>query len=393
MWAALCLGIPWTARAQDGAWPTYHGDYSLRGVAEATIGASPKLVWRVRVGQEVSSPVVAGGGRLFVLHDANVLTALGRAGKKLWSYKLPFAVEAPIAYADGKVLVGGRQGRLFAFAAGTGSVAWQADTGDRIAGTPAVAAAGQGGKRAVHIITQPEGVVQAFDLGSGARLWKSQATVRSDGHMAVAGGQLVFGNCDAGLQIMRVAGGQKGPFVEVGEDAQMAGGIAVLKGRAYAGNRSGAVVCLDIENARIAWTYDQSEGEMFTTPAVTEERVVFCSGKCVIHCLDTQTGSVVWTHATKGSEAHSPVIAGNKVVAAVDGTLILLRLADGKLLWSNAVADSLAGPSVAYGQIVVGTDDGQVITFGEEGSADGNRSDPGHTQRNTDVPGPGKQAR
>jgi len=364
------LGCVTCAAGGEPEWPTYHGDYSLRGVATADLGSTLKRVWRVRVGENVSVPVVAGGERLYVLHDESVATALSLEGKKLWSCKLGFSTDAPIAYAQGKILAAGSEGRLVALDAATGGVLWRGEIGDGVMGTPNVMSAGQGEKSVVFVMAQSEGVVHAFDLATGRQRWVAEATTRCDGHMSVGKDKLVFGNCDAGVQVLS-ADGRKGEFVAVGDGAEMAGGTAVMKGRVYAGNRSGEMVCVDLATSSVVWRYDKSEGEMFTTPAVSGNRVVFCSGECIVHCLDSETGTAVWTYETQGSQPHSPAIAGDKVVGAVDGTVFLLRLKDGKKLWSKQVADEVAGPSVAYGKVIVGTGDGHVIAFDKGGATDG----------------------
>lgn len=60
----------------------------------------------------------------------------------------------------------------------------------------------------------------------------------------------------------------------------------------------------------------------------------------------------------------SPVIAGDTVIAAVDGSLFGLSLRDGAVRWSLSIGDEITAPAIVDGMIVVGVDDGHVAAYG-----------------------------
>jgi outer membrane protein assembly factor BamB len=62
----------------------------------------------------------------------------------------------------------------------------------------------------------------------------------------------------------------------------------------------------------------------------------------------------------------SPVICGDKVVfGSVDGTLSVVRLADGGSVWTYDIGQSLfSSPAVADGLILIGCNDGRLYAFG-----------------------------
>jgi outer membrane protein assembly factor BamB len=77
-------------------------------------------------------------------------------------------------------------------------------------------------------------------------------------------------------------------------------------------------------------------------------------------------GRLLWSFAAQGDVDSSPVICGDKVLAASSaGRLYLLRVEDGALLWKYEIgAPIVASPAVANGTVVVCADDGRVYAFG-----------------------------
>ena len=61
------------------------------------------------------------------------------------------------------------------------------------------------------------------------------------------------------------------------------------------------------------------------------------------------------------------IIAGDAVIASIDGTLVIMNLSDGKERWRYEISDEITSPAIVNGMILVGTDEGQVLAFGEKG--------------------------
>jgi outer membrane protein assembly factor BamB len=89
--------------------------------------ASGKNRWAVRLpGPPVGGVLLAGDG-VFAATDqpGNQVYALKReSGNQLWSTKTGY-VQAPLALADGRIIVLTRRGQIIALNAGTGKVAWR----------------------------------------------------------------------------------------------------------------------------------------------------------------------------------------------------------------------------------------------------------------------------
>jgi len=87
-----------------------------------------------------------------------------------------------------------------------------------------------------------------------------------------------------------------------------------------------------------------------------------------VRALDAKTGKERWSFATPARIDASPVIAGDRVVAAsLSGDLYVLALATGKQLWHYAAGAPLAAsPSVGGGYLVVATTSGTVLALGPQ---------------------------
>jgi outer membrane protein assembly factor BamB len=351
------------------SWSTYHGNSALTGVSTNAFPTVPVRLWRTRVGRDLPSPVVGDRNRLFCIADGGIVTALNASGTRLWAITImrtadsdktdAESFEAPPLYLDsGALVVAAESGRTYGLSIKDGARKWMYETGERIQGTPN-SAPGR-----VFVMTQPSGALHALNPVDGTRLWTGDPMDRCDAHIAVSGGDVVFGNCAAAFHRFDAVSGKRGTSVDVGEGGEMSGGVALSGGRAFGGNRGGVMVCVDLESGTVLWRNEDSAGELFTTPAVAGSRVVFCGGDAVVYCLDRQTGKTVWTYDSGGRDSKSPVIAADGVIAVTDGVLYGLSLADGALRWKREVSDEITGPCMIGGMIVVGIDDGHVAAYG-----------------------------
>jgi len=363
------------ASVAAGEWHTYHGDFALTGVSADSFSQKPERLWRVKVGGDLSSPVVGGGAGLFFITLETFVMSLDLDGKTNWRRTFQYTTAtgetrterfyAPPLYVHEELLVvASAEGNVYALSPTDGEQLWRYTAGDDIQGTPNYREGEKGSSGQVLVMTQNDGVLHAVDAASGQRLWVSEPTERTDGHVAVSDGRAVFGNCAAKIFVVDVGTGNIAAAVSVGEGCEMADGVAVRGRHAYAGNRSGAVACVDLKQETLAWVNTNGVGGTYSTPAVSDTRLIFCGESGTVHGMDPKSGEAVWASDTGGSEPVSPVIAGDDVIAPVDGTLYGFSLSDGALRWKLAIGDEVTPPAIIRNMIVVGTDDGYVAAYG-----------------------------
>lgn len=360
------------ATGEAGDWPIYHGDAGLRGVSRVSLPDALSVAWRCRVGGPVVSPPVVSGDRIFAAVDQGGLVAVDRQGKRIWSVQLPKSANpsgasqesfsTPLLCVSGLVLTGSDQGVLRAFDAVTGAERWQQKIGDDVLGSPNWVPAADGSGAGVLVMSRHDGVLKRLVLDTGKPVWASDPVSRCDTPPAVGEGVAVFGACDSAVHILALADGKSRGTIPLGEHGPMAGGAAVDGRLAFIGTRDGSVVCLDIPDAKVSWISRCASNEVFTTPAVTSNRVVAGSNDGRVYCLDRFAGKTIWSAKVDGSPS-SPVVAGGKVVVAAEGTLFLLSLETGRRIWAGQAADSLTSPAVTGDGVIVGTDDGFLIMY------------------------------
>lgn len=361
----------------DVVWNTYHGGFSLRGVADTALPETLEPAWRFMAGAPVFTTPVAGDGRIYFANTKGRLFAVDAQGDEIWSRTLPREArhewspteqefDAPLTFYDGVLLAGSADGIVFALDAASGEVLWETDIDGAIMGIVNVVPAGAGndaeaGAR-VYVIEQSYGILHCLDFQTGEMLWQSEPVDRCDGSPGVGDGVAVFGSCAAALHIFSSNTGDRLHDVALGGDSEVAGGVAVVDGAAYAGSRSGKLVKADVRDGTIVWANTDCDDEAFSTPAVSDEWVVFGCAGGTVHALDRDTGQTRWTFGARGTVA-SPVIAGDKVVASANGVLFLLALDDGRELWSYDVSDEITAPAVVGRMVLTGSSDGTVAAF------------------------------
>jgi outer membrane protein assembly factor BamB len=355
-------------------WNTYHGGPTLDGVADTALPEELEVVWRFNADGAVSQTPVSRDGRVFFATDKGHLFAVDMEGKKLWERELtrgkkddgtpiPEVIDAPLACFGTTVLAASADGTVYAFDTATGEPSWSYDAEGSILGTPNYRHDDDGGGTSVFIVSQDDGVLHSVNGSDGSLIWKTEGVDRCDGSAAVGANAVVYGSCASALHVFSPVDGSSSFDIEIDGDSQVAGGVALVGDEVFSGSRSGKIIHADAAAGKVIWVNEDSEDEVFTTPAVNDETVVFSSGDGNVFALDRATGKQKWMFATEGTPT-SPVIARDKVVVASDGTLYVLSLADGSTLWSYDVSDEISSPAVFNNMIVVGSDEGTVTAFG-----------------------------
>jgi len=361
--------------AEQPEWTTYHGDPALQGVADTSLPNELAVLWRFKAGAPVRETPVVHAGRVFFATARGEVFAIDFNGQKLWSQEfftgekrkdVPVReqIDAPLVCADSLVLVGTARGMLYALDPGLGSEKWRTQLDGPVFGAPNYLRVGDDDAISrIFVMNKANATLQCIDPASGSILWRSEEIDRCDGSPAVSPEAIAFGSCDSALHVVSPETGKLLRNIEIGEESQVAGGVALDGDRVFSGSRSGKVVQADVKTGEIVWATAVSDVEVFSTPAVTQEHVVAASNDGNVFALDRASGNLRWRFDTKGAPS-SPVIAGNKVIVAADGELFLLDLANGLKLSSVKISDEITSPAVAGNRIFVGSEDGTVVALG-----------------------------
>lgn len=109
------------------------------------------------------------------------------------------------------------------------------------------------------------------------------------------------------------------------------------------------------------WTYN-SDANVISTPAVTNDLVIFGNQRGEVNALQLTNGKKKWTYNTGVSVLSSPAVAGDKVVfGCADGNVYCLVATNGKLHWKfRTNAAVLGSPLIDNNTAYIGGSDHSV---------------------------------
>ena len=263
-----------------------------------------------------------------------------------WKFQTDGPVRSSPTFADGFVLVGSADGRLYALDEKTGKEVWRFQTGGAVDSSAAVAAG-------VVYVTSRDGNLYALQLESGRETWRFSM------------------NKDLPL--------------EWGFDDLLISSPAAHNGRVFVGGGDGTLWCLSTDSGVLRWRY-HTEGRIRASPAVAGGMVFQGSMDGVLYALDEATGVLRWKFETEGATldltkagfdrrsitSSAAMTEGVVTFGSRDAHQYGLAARSGRLLWrvSHPVAFSKnheelawveSSPAVVGGVSFVGSSDGYFI--------------------------------
>lgn len=402
--ASLLVCLAFGALAQAGNWPNWRGpDYN--GVASGTgypvrWSSAENVLWKFELpGKGASTPAVWDGRIILTsaIEGKNGAICLDRNGKPIWQTTIG-AGEAgkhvkatgcnPSPVTDGqRVYVYFKSGDLACLDM-QGNVVWQKNMHDLSGedtlwwdlGTSPVLTKDH---VVVAVIHSGPSFLVAFDKKTGDVKWKQDRTldapreaaqtystpvVFDEGgrqHIVVLGADHVTAyNAADGKELWRVGGlnPKRNEYFRSIASPVVAEGIVVAP---YARGNSLTAIRLggsgDVTNSHIVWAKD-SLGADVPTPVAVGGKTYVCGDKGTISCLDTKSGSVLWSGQTDKNRhafSSSPVIADGKIyLTREDGTTFVIEQGNEfKVLASNPLENEfvVASPVLVDGRILIRT--------------------------------------
>jgi outer membrane protein assembly factor BamB len=360
--------------------PTRNGVYAGPPLAESWPATGPRVVWRKKVGQGFSGPVVAGN-RVILFHRVGaeeVVEAFDSGtGATQWRYAYPTVYrddfgfdEGPRAVpvvASGRVYTFGAEGMLSAVDLATGRRIWSEDTRRRFgvpkgffgaAGSPLV----EDGRLIANIggVDGAKGAgIVAFNAETGAVLWEAtnhQASYSSPVGATFGGKRVALFFTRQGLVGVDPANGnvqfqrawRSRTQASVNAASPLVIGDLIFISATY---ETGAAV-LRVEGNKLVelWSSDDALSNHYATSVYHDGYLYGFHGRQefgqAFRAVELRTGAVKWS--TERFMAGTVTLAGNRLLILRENGELILAAAAPSAFQTLAHASILQGEVRAY---------------------------------------------
>ena len=340
-------------------WPQYGLDATRSRDIDLALRPPFRRVWTYHAGSLVEFPPAIGYRRLFFSTNSGTFAAISaRTGKRAWKRYLHRCVAASPALGpqDGGTVFAvflnrppcnsskAKDGRIVAFAAGTGKIRWQRAIGPSETSPLLI-------EDRVYV-GDWNGRLWALDAKTGHVLWTFHAQGAIKGGAAASGERIYFGAYDGRLYCLNITTGKliwrsSGQGRLLGSSTFYAT-PALAYGRVYIGSTDGKMYSFGATTGRRIWSHSTG-GYVYASPAVSNGRVFAGSYSRRFFAFDAPTGDVLWSFEANGPISGSSTVIGNVVYfATLNRRTYALDVRTGKQLWSYP--DGKYTPAVADGK-------------------------------------------
>jgi len=260
--------------------------------------------------------------------------------RELWSTRLEGELAGSPVVAGGRVFLCCRNGYLYCLEAEAGHPVWRYDAGEEFTTGPSAC---------------PHGVLAGTVTGKllclsgeGKLRWKTEVGGEIPSTPIPDAGRVYFGSRDGYLYCLDAEDGSRKWSFQAGGPVEVCPSIS--EGQVFCADSAGNLFALDALDGRLNWTA-RDLGRAVTSPAVEEKRV-FLASELEVHCLDAQSGMVLWKFAVGFSPFSNLAVRGRQVLVLQGGegrqcTAFSLDARTGDLLWQGA-AGSIPEPTRLY---------------------------------------------
>ncbi len=359
----------------------------------ADFSNTPTLRWSADIGTgvgrntRITSGPVSGGGLVYTMDGAAVITALSSDGSVAWSVNVTPVTEKSVdgsgggvSYANGVIYAGTGFGELLAIDAASGSIMWRRMFEAAIRSTPT------SDGRSVFVVTRGD-VAYAVDAKTGALDWVQRGATSSTGGLeggsspAISGRQVVVPFSSGEVIAVRSNTGELRWKEGIG-GARAATSLAfigdisgdpVIDGNSvYVSNLAGETVKLNLTSGARSWTLAVGASDAVWPVGGS---VFLVSDHAQLMRVNAGNGSVIWSQQlpqfAKPEKRedfirhYGPVLAGGLMwVAGRDGQLRGFEPEGGQLVTStNIPGGAAAAPIIVGGVMYILSLNGELHAF------------------------------
>ena len=208
---------------------------------------------------------------------------------------------------------------------------WLVQTGVGIYCSPAI-------EKEQVFVGDDMGILTAYSLKKGKKLWSFRSGNRIVGTPAAADGIVVFGSADKHIYGLNADNGTLLWKIEAGEP--VLGAVTIDNGIAYIGASDHTFRAIDIRTGELIWAYTGVKGYIETRPLVEGDKVIFGAWDNTLYALSKKEGKELWkwtgglTRMPFSPAAVWPVAANGKVfITDPQRAMTAIDLETGETVW------------------------------------------------------------
>ena len=362
----LCsfFAVQGLAQTQSKPWTSFRGDAQSSGFRTGPEFKTLKKEWEFKLddgGFESSAAIadktvyIAGitndvKGKLFALSLTD--------GEKKWEFDSPDGFVTTPLYSDGKLFLGDMLG-VFRCIDSDGKEVWKFETETEINSSANI-------WKDNIIFGSQDAKLYSLSKESGEEVWSHEINDQIQSSITLAGDRVFVAGCDSQLHVIDVSDGTSKGTVEI--ESPTIATPAAMGDVVFFGTEKADFFAIDWKKKETKWKREDPDGgsSIRSSAAVTKDHVVFGGRNRKLVSLNPVNGEENWAITLKNKVDASPLIIGNRVVAATsDGRLYVIALDSGELLWQKEFNGSFIGsPAFAQGategRIIIATDEGVV---------------------------------
>lgn len=220
------------------------------------------------------------------------------------------------------------------------------------------------------------GKVQAFNAMTGevAWTWQGQGAIHST--PAIKGNRVVFGTTDSRMVCLSAATGEEKWTQQLSEP--ILASPVIHKNSVFVGGGDGSFYSLKLRNGKIRWSHKIAESYIETLPVIADNKVMFGAWDGGFYALDLKRGDLLWKWSDgRPGDLYSPaacwpVSANGKVfVVAPDRAMTAINISTGKTVWRKTghTVREMIGISEDGEQILARTMTDSVLAVASAGDA------------------------
>ena len=219
------------------------------------------------------------------------------------------------------------------------------------------------------------GILTAYSLKKGKKLWSFRSGNRIVGTPAAADGIVVFGSADKHIYGLNAEDGTLLWKIEAEEP--VLGAVTIDNGIAYIGAGDHTFRAIDIRTGKLIWAYTGVKGYIETRPLVEGDKVIFGAWDNTLYALSKKEGKELWKWTGELTRMHFspaavwPVAANGKVfITDPQRAMTAIDLETGETVWrtfQSTVRETI-GLSADKERIYSKTMNDSIVCFSTKGN-------------------------